>query len=485
MVGKIEAPQDFYESGVRWTNKRSWIPGWIRDSRFDAMSVVRSEIVRKSRYFEANNAILNRLCDLFEQYTVGANGLEFIPSSSDEEWNVKAKDFWDQWCTMCDVSSRRTFGENQSLVARSWFVDGEAFILKTSGRVRADGNSFPRIQIIETHRVSSPQDAGFDNIVDGVGVDKRGRPIIYYVRQGYEPEAQHDPIDAKDIVHVVEPPRPGMVRGLPFAYPVMNDLHDLDDLQILEMDAAKDAAKTTNVIKTKTGEVSYDDFRRQRFGITGTQGTSGGSEQTRSKYYDEVFGADAKVLKHGDEFEQFVSDRPSVASREYWDYITSKVCAGVGISKLLVFPYSMQGTVVRADLDVSAQFFRARSSVLAARFTEVYLYVMEWATMNNRDLSDPPIDWRNVTVRPPRSVTVDIGRNSSALIAEYEAGWRTLEDICAELGMDYRRVLLQRAKERKLAKQLEVQFQLEPGSLIGAQLEAIKQSQPKQLQEVP
>ena len=153
----------------------------------------------------------------------------------------------------------------------------------------------------------------------------------------------------------------------------------------------------------------------------------------------------------------------------------------------------MQGTVTRADLDVMATFFRSRSSVLASKFTDVYEYVMGWAVANVLDVSDPPPDWRRVTVRAPRSVNVDVGRNAQALIAEYAAGWRTLESICAELGEDWVEVLRQRAVERKEARELEQEFGLAPGELISAALEAIKQStsqtfnpSPKDaLQEVP
>lgn len=260
-------------------------------------------------------------------------------------------------------------------------------------------------------------------------------------------------------------------------YPVLNDLHDLDDLQLLEMDASKDAASITNVIKTKTGEIDLSDLRRFRMSVSGTDGTSGGSSQDRTSYYDEMFQGKAKVLQHGDEFDQFKSERPSVAVRDYWDYLTSKICAGVGISKLLVLPWSMQGTVARSDLDVASAFFRSRSAVLATAFSDVYEYVMKWGTSNVLEISDPPVDWYKVTVRPPRSVNVDVGRNAKALISEYSAGWRTLEEICGELGSDWRDVLRKRAVERRYARSLESEFDLEEGELIEAAMEAIQKSE--------
>ena len=479
--------QDRYEGAVPWSSRRSWIPAWVRDARFDADIASQREILRKARYFERNNGIVNRLADLFEQYTVGANGLQFIPSSSDGEWNRRAKEWWDGWCEVCDISTLQNFGTINSLSARSWFIDGELFIIKTRGRSREGGQSFPRIELVESHRVETPGDAVTNaSTHDGIVLDANGRPTAYWIRRGEEDKFTL--YDAGQIVHIGEPSRPGQLRPFSMLYPVINDINDLDDLQILEMDAAKERAKVFDVIQTKTGELSADNYRTARFTGLGTQGTSGGSSAERTKYYDDVLKSRSLVLQQNDTFQRLTNENPSVAVRDYWDYLTSKICAGVGISKLLVFPWSMQGTVTRADLDVASTFFRSRSAVLSNRFKQIYLYVMEWATRNVLELSDPPEDWRSVSVRPPRSVNVDIGRNSTALIEEYKAGWRTFDQICGELGEDWRAVLRQRAVERAEARLIEVEFKLHPGELIDAALQAIKESkhavQPaQQLQE--
>lgn len=474
-VSPIEAR---YESGQYFSTRRSWIPAWVRDARFDANSATRLEILRKARYFERNNAIVNRLADLFEQYTVGPAGLRFVPASSDPEWNKRAAAWWADWCKLCDLTTLQDFGTIQSLCARSWAIDGEIFILKTRGKVRDNGQSYPRIQLIESHRVQTPGDlSGNVNIIDGVETDGNGRPIAYHVQETNfaSGEENYRRVPAEEMIHIFEPTRPGMYRGLPLLYAVLNDLHDLDDLQMWSMDGAKEAASTPSVIKTKTGELDAQEYRRARFQIPGTQGTSGGSSQERSQYYEQVFGGKTKVLKEGDDYAQFPVTRPSESERALWDYLTSKVCAGFGISKLLVFPWSMQGTVTRADLEVAAVFFRSRSSILASKLGDLWPYVIGWATKNVRELSDPPIDWQKISIRPPRSVNVDVGRNALALISEYEAGWRTLEEICGELGLDWRDVLRQRAVELAEAIALEKEFKLPPGSLIAAMLNSLKQ----------
>lgn len=457
-----------YESGMRFGTARRWLHGFVQDARYDADQATRWEIIRKSRYFEQNSGLMHRLCDLFEQYTVGPNGLQMIPASSDPAWNLAASAWWKQWCKYPDACSRQPLAMLQSLVARLWFVDGECFILKTYGKDAPDRPAWPRIQIIETHRVGTPGDSVDQEgktMFDGVRLDQRGRPIGFWVKDGFSDE-KYRPISADMLIQVFEPSRPGMYHGLPMSYAVLNDFHDLDDLQLLEMQAAKQAAQESLIIKTKTGELeSEEDYLRagnNPLAPTNLNPQRTDGPQTKNEYYESVFGARARVMQHDDDIQQLVSQRPSVAVQAYWDFMLSKICAGVGISKLLVYPSSMQGTVVRADLDTANAFFRSRSAVLAAAFTEVYLFVMDWATKNVQELSEPPVDWREVTVRPPRAVNVDIGRNSQAMLAELKAGTRNYPSIFAEQGEDWKVELRKAAEAAKLIHDLAIEFGVEP-----------------------
>jgi capsid protein len=243
----------------------------------------------------------------------------------------------------------------------------------------------------------------------------------------------------------------------------MNDLHDLDDLQQYEMTAAKDAASVTNVITNAAGEaMSAAQMRRTKLQVQTTDASGNPVTKNADQYFEVLTGARNVMLKNGEDMKQFQSNRPSVATREYWDYLTAKICAGVGISRLLVFPYSMQGTVTRADLDVSAVFFRSRSKIIETAFREIYIWVMQWAcTFDSRLAGYPKADWFKANARPPRSPNVDVGRNSAAVIAETEAGLRTYQDNYAELGEDWRQQFEQRAQERAYAHQLAEKYGLD------------------------
>src|SRR6266576_3259280 len=468
------APQARYEGASTNFFDRSWLPASVQDARFDFDSSTRLELIRRSRYWEANNAIVNRLCDVFEQYTVGPDGLKVIPSCPDEEdWNQAASQWWNNWCKWPCVDNGLAMGVVQSLMARSWAVDGESFIYKTfspdSGR--------PRIQLIEAHRIGTPPEMRSDEgrgIIDGIefNVDAFGQPIgrpkRYWVRtdsisfysgQWSSGKGQSwAPIDGDRMLHLFEPSRPGMVHGQPILYPVMNDLHDLDDLQFLESKSARSASEVANVITNKTGEASTTSSRRQRWQIQSQDASGNPVNKTPPLFYETTLGGRNVYVSAGEKFEQFKTDRPSVATREFWDYLVRKICAGVGISSLLVLPFSLQGTVTRADLDVAASFFRSRSAIIAAILREIYLWTMSWAVKFDRQLDGAPREWWHTVVRPPRSVTVDVGRNSQAILEELEGGIRTYQDVCAEMGHDWRHVLRQKAVEAAFINGLVDEF---------------------------
>ena len=439
------SPTARYE-GATHSWERGWIPAGIQDARFDADNATRMELVRKSRYFEKNNAIYNRLADLYCDYTAGAS-LQITPASDDPEWNQRAKEWWEGWCRQPNPTNRQSFGPLAQTITRARFVDGECFLVLTRG-----DSGRPRVQLFEGHQVKTPPQFAEQEgkgIIDGVMVDKNGRPQGYYFcsRSADGLSETFEPIAADHVIHLYKPLRPGQYRGLPMVSSVINDLHDLDDLQLLEMRAAKDAADITNVIKTPSGEVDPVDLRRSS--ITATKTDSNGNTYTEEKldYYQDSIGGNTLVMKQGDDIQQFRSDRPSVATSGYWKYLTEKICAGVGIPYVLVFPDSMQGTVYRGALDMANQYFRAEFVTLADASRLLYTYVMNWARFNVPTLRDAPHNWAAVNVHPPRAVNVDVGRNSAAMLAELEAGATTYEDIYGPLGADWK------AKFRSLKEQ--------------------------------
>lgn len=435
--------------GAQFSPQRSWIPAAYQSVRFDADAHSRAELARKMRYFERNNPLVQALAGKFENFVVGANP-QLTPNSSDSEWNQRAKDWWDQWCQVCDIASRQHFGSLLSLIARRWFIEGDCFIVLTRGS-DARG-SRPRIQIVESHLCKTPPDLDRDPMIhDGVRFDASGRPVLYY----FATEAERGkynwgpPTAADFVIPVFEPERPGELRGITHFHSCVNELHDLDDLHILEMQAARENASTHEWITTATGELNPNDVRRARFSETTVDSSGNSVEETRIRYYNEITGGKARVLKTGDTHEQNPGSRPSVTTVEYWKLKRELVCAAVEIPYCIVFPDSMQGTVYRGALDMATAAFKSRHAIIADVQRRIWNYVMGWAIKVEPGLQDPPADWRNVSILPPRAPNVDVGRNATAEKEALLDGRTNYDLIYGPLGLAWDVEL------RKLDKQLQ------------------------------
>ena len=448
--------RNFYE-GAQWKwGERSFVFGTLQDQRLDASSMTRKELMRKSRNFERNNAFQNRLADIFEQYTVGSGGLIVVSKSKD------ATDYFNRWSKDADALGLMEFGTMQGVAARAWFVDGEAFLVKVMVRGRL------KMQIIEGHRVETPPDQASGEgitIVDGVAIGEDGSRSGIWVNVGTESPfgansgSNYKYVRAADVFHVYEPSRTGMYRGLPFCYPVMNDINDLDDLQLLTMQVAKQAATIGNVTTNRTGELSTRSARQVGLKINTANAVGQPVVKSSSEFYNVKLGASEIALMHGDDIKQFQAGRPSLVEQQHWDYLTGKICIGQGIAKLLIWPYSMQGTMVRADLDISNAFFRCRSTVMQAMVRWAFVNVISWAQDYDREVLRGGFNFsgfENVTVRAPRAVNVDVGRNSKAAITELQNNARTYQDWYAEEGKDWREQFAQIGSEKELMTQLKI-----------------------------
>jgi lambda family phage portal protein len=443
--------------GAAHTMDRSWLPGYVQGARQDISSAERLELVRKARYFEKNNAVVQKILDLIETNVVGT-GVPPTPSSSDPEWNRKALAWWNQWATEADLCSRQPFAALQAIIVRAQAIDGEVFVHLTQGTWGR-----PKLQILESHRVMSaaPHRYISEGYVeaDGVLFDRHWRPCFYIVSddaEGRDPAAV-SVIPCGRMVHVYEPSRSGQIRGVTLFHSVLHTLHDLDDLQRYEMLAAKDAASRANVVKTETGEVTRD----QLGGTSASTGESVAVTEGRRRYYEQAFGGKTVVLRPGEDWKQSESQRPSPAMREFWEYLVQLVCQGVGISFAAVQDYrgDWGGAALRGAVAADNRFYEVRTQALAAALDQIWRTVMGWAIAQG-EVPKPPGDWWKVTWQPPRRSTVDVGRESKSIREDLAAGLTTYREALGELGHDWREVLTQRAMEEDFLLELAETYQV-------------------------
>ena len=144
---------------------------------------------------------------------------------------------WEQWGKVADADRRRDIYGLQADAVRAMDVDGEVLI-RIRMRQSDDGLPVPmQLQLLEVDWLDNLRTAGSGgNIVtNGIEYDAIGAPVAYWLwdqhpgdmtlRRGTRTESRR--VEARWIIHLFTPERPGQGRGFPRLAPVIARVRDL------------------------------------------------------------------------------------------------------------------------------------------------------------------------------------------------------------------------------------------------------------------
>ena len=187
-------------------------------------------------------------------------GLVAKPAPADP----RAATAWRAWAetTACDADGRHDFYGLQKLVMRTVVVRGEA-IVRLRVRRPEDGLPIPvQLQVLDPDYLDLGKDGialpNGGRIVQGVEFDPIGRRAGYWLFKDHPgaslasltPSAR---IPAEFVAHVFRQQRPGQVRGVPWAAPVLLRHRDFDDLEDAQLMKQKVAACLAVIKSDPTG----------------------------------------------------------------------------------------------------------------------------------------------------------------------------------------------------------------------------------------
>lgn len=455
-VAVMQEVRAHYE-GAHSSPARSILPGIIQSARRDLSRATRRELLRTSRALWKNNPLAKAVSERLITYTVGT-GIRPEPTSSNAEWNKRAAAVFEEWAKRADLTSRLSFWKLQEIGFRSMLVDGDVFVVKTYGE-----SGRPRIQLLEAdqvgHQTYIPNGSKDD---DGVLTDANGRPRAYLVqeRDGLGSMKQRE-IPADAVVHMANIERPGQGRGVCLAAAALTTAIDLHDILSLEKGAVKSSGETTDIIKTENGEMP-------KFGEIGgsyrnTTTATTGADSTQ--YYEAVFGGKAKLLKRGDEYVNFESKRPSPAWQGFVDFLAELICLSYNLPPSLVRQMKVGGADTRRDLATMQRVAEVWQATLAQQWQLIWEYVIE-AEIEDGALAGAPPDWRMTEWQFPRAPTVDAGRQAQQDREDVRTGNMTLQELCGQFGVPWRKHIRQLATEMSEILAMEKEFKLPEGCLI-------------------
>lgn len=255
----------------------SWVPG-LGSPRQDTPTSERETLISRSRDAYRNHMLGRAAINRAATNIVGM-GLTVRPNVDgealgldDEQTNALngqiGREFrlWAESPTECDAEATCDFYMMQRLAFVSALVSGDVFGM-TPFDLRPGGIYGTKLQLVEAERVGNP--IGFRDTpreIDGVRVDRMGRPLAYRVCDGYpsDPHTKQtwewvpafgDLTGRRRVMHLLnDKDRPGNTRGVPYLAPILEALQKLERFSQAELTAAVISAMFTVAIKHETND---------------------------------------------------------------------------------------------------------------------------------------------------------------------------------------------------------------------------------------
>lgn len=436
--------------GAQTTHDRKTnVPNRPVGAKRDNAPAARKTIIARARDREQNSPIAQAILHALKSYGTHT-GINPVPTTSSPSFNARALEAWNQWCEVCDVSSRQHFYQLQAMIDARVFVDGDIFTLLTFN----DAN-LPRIQLVESHRCAAKSDffrSETENEFDGVILDGRGRPVQYRFHEdsdsGQLNVEESILKNAEDVIHHYNPFRPGQIRGISQFAPVLNTIRDIDEIEQAEMRSVKEHSGLSKAIYNESGEVDGDPIKDRFQTETHQKEDADGNLIEVTDWYEEKIGGETVVMRRsGDRLDLLSSNRPSPAWQGFIRHEMRKAFVGSGLSMEICWEPSEQGgATMRFQVEKDDRFLGMRQFSRIQEYKRIYTYVIG-RHIDLGYLGNAPRDWFSADWKTPRKASVDVGRDSKATVESFKIAGTTLEDIHGDNGADWKKKLRQKARE--------------------------------------
>lgn len=255
----------------------SWLPG-LGSPRQDTPTGERETLISRSRDAYRNHMLGRAAITRAATNVVGmgltvrsnvdgaALGLDDEQTSALNDQIGRLFRLWAESPAECDAEATLDFYMMQRLAFVSALVSGDVFGF-TPWERRTGGIFGTKLQLLEAERVGNP--LGYrDNPreVDGVRIDKLGRPLAIRVCEGYPSDPQTrqgwswvpvfgEATGRRRILHLLnDKDRPGATRGVPYLAPILEPLQKLERFSQAELTAAVISAMFTVAIKHESSD---------------------------------------------------------------------------------------------------------------------------------------------------------------------------------------------------------------------------------------
>ncbi len=409
------------------------------------------DIVRaRARDLERNSDIMNSTIRPFRRNVIGS-GLQIRITTGIEDIDKVLEDNWKRWCKKenCDVTGTQSFLQIVRMCIQRKCVDGGILLLK---RYTNQGFIPFQLQTIEVDELDTAQTQPHqkDNkVVGGIEYNRYNRPQGYWIRQysidGY---MQIEPIyvPAKDVIFYFSKKRPSQIREVSDLSPVLTRVKDLNEYMSAVTIKEKITACLAVFIK--------------RLNPSGTIGRDGKRSGPEVSYAGKrVVPGMIMELNAGDEAQML---NPSGQGADSADFIKAQqrmISSSSGLSyeatsrDMSETNYaSARQSMIEDDLTYDEE----RELLIETVLDEIYetFVISCWlkGVITAPDFWDEKEKYfsHEWVVKPKR--WIDPYKEANANAVTLKSGQKTFQQICAENGRDWKKVLDEMAEANTYAE---------------------------------
>ena len=420
----------------------------------------REKVIATLLDFRRNNALVKSICRLRETDVVG-QGIQPQAQTGSGELNSIIETRWDVYSRTPEVTQTMTMREVQMQLASLPLIFGDGGLLLTNSG---------RVQLVEGDRIGTetgqwpwnrneiPDQTARRRNVDGVEVNRQGRPIAYHVGTRGDGGGLYDVrrIQARNFIFHKKRMRPSQVRGVPELACVCNDLQDVNEYDELEMVAAKVSATLAVAVK-REGAIDFELAAR--------------ADDSEAQRLQNLQVGSFQYLEPGEDVQVISGNRPNVNAIDYLIYRLRKIGATLGIPvEFLLLTIgetsfsASQGMVLlyqqtveaeqRALLPVLNRWYRWKVGRWLAGVEDVSGEAVEIPADVRRAIDAGEVDPYDVTWQPPGFRWINRAAQVKADLGYLQAGAISLDDVAATFGHDVETVLQRKARNISTAKRI-------------------------------
>jgi lambda family phage portal protein len=386
-----------------------------------------------------------------------------------------------------DASRRSTLTGLVRLAIGVHVVTGE--VLSTAEWIREGIRPYrTSMQMIHLDRLSNPDDRPDDSkLRRGVEMNRYGAPVAYHIRTSH-PFDRYDldkyawvrvpvrkPWGRLQVVHIFEPFMPSQSRGVSEMVSVLKQMKMTSRYQdIVLQNAVVNATYAATIESELPREAAMESIGAVSSAPT-ANGIGWASEylQAVSQYSDgsknlHIDGVKIPHLFPGTKLQLRPAGTAGGVGTAFEESLLRHIASALGLSyEQFSRDYSKTNySSARASMNETWKYMQSRKKMVADRFaTSVFELWLEEA-LNAGDITALPRNAPNFYDGINKEAysqcswigssrgQIDELKETQAAQHRLDAGMSTLELECAKLGLDWREVLRQRAREDKLAKDL-------------------------------